>query len=577
MRGITNLLRSRRSRDEAKSRPTGAPPRRRKVSFWRSDAGAVAVYFGLSAIVFIGVAGLAVDAARGYLIKARLSEAIDAAALAGGKALQTADDENKPTADALAFFHANFPTGAMGATVPDPTITFNPDDTVITIAGTATIPTTLMSILGFQNMTMAANASVARATSGLDVVFSFDVSGSMGQPMTKIQALQSNAKSLVDALAKPFTNGLQQQIITVNGNQYSLLNIGVVPWNAKVNVKNNDDIQNGTTTTVTATTVTSFKNPVRGTNQTKLYKASTSEVPLLQNPNNISGGWKGCVYARFVDDSDQTDDADITLGSVTTGTKTWPGWDPIPTYQGEDDGSKWGGCYEKYWNQNQSYPGVSNNCGNAAGQIPCWWTFVSGQGAGGGSCSDCPKVGILPLQSDTDKVKTMIGTLTPGGSTNTVQGLFWGWEVLMPGAPFDEAVLNPPFQRAQAIVLMTDGLIEGSNGDAYRGAFGSGPSAGTQTGHGTMTMSDGSSVDNTLKNRFLALAAKIKGSNPEDPNAVKIYVIQYQQSDPTLAAMLSTAATEPNAPYYFFAPDDTALADAFKQIAASLSALRIVQ
>jgi len=54
--------------------------------FLRGESGAVAIYFGLSAIVFVGVAGLAVDAARGYLLKSRLSAAVDAAALAGGKA-----------------------------------------------------------------------------------------------------------------------------------------------------------------------------------------------------------------------------------------------------------------------------------------------------------------------------------------------------------------------------------------------------------------------------------------------------------------------------------------------------------
>jgi hypothetical protein len=170
----------------------------------------------------------------------------------------------------------------------------------------------------------------------------------------------------------------------------------------------------------------------------------------------------------------------------------------------------------------------------------------------------------------------MIDSLTADGSTDTVQGLFWAWEVLMPGEPFSEAELSPPFPRAQAIVLMTDGLIEGSNGDAYRGAFGGGAAAGIAP-HNTFTAPDGSTVDNTLKNRFLALASKIKGSNPEDPNAVKIYVIQYVQNDSTLADMLQTAATERGAPYYFFAPDNTALADAFNQIAASLSALRIVK
>jgi Flp pilus assembly protein TadG len=571
----------------------GVPAKRPSIgrSFLRSDAGAVAIYFWLSAIVFIGVAGLAVDAARGYLIKARLSEAIDAAALAGGKALQTASDEGKPTADAKAFFRANFPTGAMGATVQDPTISFGSDDTIITVSGKATIPTTLMQILGINKMTMAAAASVARATSGLDVVFSFDVSGSMndsGGSTSKISALRTNANALVVSLAKPFTNGIQQQLVTVNGKQYSLLNIGVVPWNAKVNVKNNEDIQSGKTTTSSSTTVSSFTNPVTGASQNKIYKANTSEVPLLQDPTAINGGWKGCVYARYTDDGTQTNDADITLGAVTVGNKTWSAWDPIPSNQGESVAGTYqsGGtifrpvnsaknCYESDWNTNTNSPWGGN-----PGKKPTWWKFAKNStnnkaDAESGECSDCPGVGIQPLISDTGKVQTMIDSLTADGSTNTVQGLFWAWEVLMPGEPFSEAVLSPPFPRAQAIVLMTDGLIEGSNGDSYRGAFGGGPPAGVAP-HGTFT-SGGSTVDNTLKNRFLALASKIKGSNPEDPNAVKIYVIQYVQNDSTLADMLQTAATERGAPYYFFAPDNTALADAFNQIAASLSALRIVK
>jgi Flp pilus assembly protein TadG len=146
--------------------------------FLRGENGAIAIYFGLSAIVFVGVAGLAVDAARGYLVKARLSEAIDAAALAGGKALQNSTDTDnaKVNAAALAFFKANFPDGAMGATVEDPNIVVGNNSTTVTVSSNAVIPTTLMSVLGFQNMKMTAAATVARAQSGLDVVFSFDVS-----------------------------------------------------------------------------------------------------------------------------------------------------------------------------------------------------------------------------------------------------------------------------------------------------------------------------------------------------------------------------------------------------------------
>ncbi len=131
----------------------------------------------------------------------------------------------------------------------------------------------------------------------------------------------------------------------------------------------------------------------------------------------------------------------------------------------------------------------------------------------------------------------MIGDLVADGNTDAPQGLFWAWEVLMPGLPFDEAVVDPPFQRAQAIVFMTDGQNVGGNGDAYHGWFGSGNGAGTLGSKGKITLPDGSSVDNNLNNRLLQLAQKIKGvptKNPLDDSTVKIYVIQYQEKDKDL-------------------------------------------
>jgi Flp pilus assembly protein TadG len=535
--------------------------------FLRGENGAIAIYFGLSAIVFVGVAGLAVDAARGYLVKARLSEAIDAAALAGGKALQNSTDTDnaKVNAAALAFFKANFPDGAMGATVEDPNIVVGNNSTTVTVSSNAVIPTTLMSVLGFQNMKMTAAATVARAQSGLDVVFSFDVSGSMCDPCSKIDALKSNAKSLVTSLYKPFTDGVQQQQVTVNGTTYSLLNIGIVPWSAKVNVRTHGK-ETGTDT-VTTQTVSGYNDPTLRTTglKTTVFKASTTEVPLLYNPNSI-GGWKGCVYARYMDDGNQTNDADTSLGSVTVGNKTWPAWEPIPTPEGDTSL-----CDAMFWNAGNSgsWSGKSRPAGWPNPPSPVHQFFDT--------CVDCPKTGILPLQLDKATVDKMIDDLKTGGATIAPQGLFWAWEVLMPGEPFSEAKLNPPFQRAQAIVFMTDGYSEGQNGDAYHGWFGDGGTVGTTTSKGDMTLPDGSTVKNNLNNRLRQVAAKIKGSNPQDPSSVKIYVIQYKQSDSTLVDLLKEVATQPNAPYYFFAPDDTALEEAFKQIAASLSALRLVQ
>jgi Flp pilus assembly protein TadG len=535
--------------------------------FARGEGGAIAIYFGLSCIVFIGVAGLAVDAARGYLVKARLSQAIDAAALAGGKALQTASDpdNNKVKSDALAFFNANFPNGAMGANVAVPNIVIANNNTVVTVSSSAVIPTTLMRVLGFQNMTMAAAGSVARAQSGLDVVFAFDVAGSMCAPCSKIDALKSNAKALVDSLYKPFTTGGQSQTVTVSGQNYSLLNIGIVPWSSKVNVRTHGHENDAVT--VTSQTVGGYTDPTLRTTGTKttVFKASNSEVPLLYNPSTISGGWNGCVYARYMDDGNQSNDADTTLGSVTVGGKNWPAWEPIPRSEGDT-----AFCDAILWN--------AGNSGSISGTPrPAGWPNPPSPLHGFETCDECPNIGILPLQTDADEVKDMIDDLDTFGATDAPQGLFWAYEVLMPGAPFDQAKVNPPFQRAQAIVFMTDGQNFGSNGDAYHGWFGSAEAAGTITSKGNLTLPDGSSVKNNLDNHLLQLAQKIKGTTPLDPSAVKIYVIQYQENNANLTTLLKAVATQPQAPFYYFAPDTASLSTIFDQIAASLSALRIVK
>ena len=101
------------------------------------------------------------------------------------------------------------------------------------------------------------------------------------------------------------------------------------------------------------------------------------------------------------------------------------------------------------------------------------------------------------------------------------------------------------------------------------GVFGPDNGAGTTNEHGKLTNAN----DNNLDNRLLMLASKIKGAIPAQ--GVKIFVVQYQESNPNLKALLKQVATEPNAPYYFYAPGDTELQDAFKQIAAALSVLRL--
>ena len=144
------------------SGPAPAQARRQCAAGLRAFAGirrgAVAAFIAVAIIPLVGALGLATDTARGYMVRAKLGEALDAAALAGGKNIFSANRD----ADINMYFDANFPEGWMQANVDGPFIVVNTDKTVLTLTATATIPTTFMRVLGFQTMTIAAETEVTR-------------------------------------------------------------------------------------------------------------------------------------------------------------------------------------------------------------------------------------------------------------------------------------------------------------------------------------------------------------------------------------------------------------------------------
>jgi hypothetical protein len=77
------------------------------------------------------------------------------------------------------------------------------------------------------------------------------------------------------------------------------------------------------------------------------------------------------------------------------------------------------------------------------------------------------------------------------------------------------------------------------------------------------------SARDKMNARAVKLAANIKATG------VVIYVVQFVESNRTLQAFLKQVASGPNAPYYYYAPDATALKGAFHEIANHLSELRL--
>ena len=393
----------------------------RRFAEFRSDTrGAVAAFVAGGIIAMVGAVGLATDAARGYMVKARLGQALDAAALAGGREIYspTRDDDIKM------FFDANFPPGFMGATVVGPVITVSPDSEKLTVTASASIDTTFMRVLGVNDMKVSTTTEVTRETTYLDVVLAIDMSGSMtswsgGQ--TRISAARAAANELIN-------------ILYGGSETKELLKIGVVPWNGKVNVMRNGTAFDPLATTATA--VPGFTNPLTGSAQSVVYVPNNSPVPLLSPP---PADWKGCVYSRYLSNALSDDDADTVFGNLSGGTADWTAWEPVDA------------------NGEPASPGVCTMSAN------------------GSECTPCLTHGITPLQNTKSAVQAAINELTsPTGTTNITQGLGWAWRVVKPEAPFTEADPDPDGPRQQAIVLLTDGENFAGNGDGYKTVFGYG-------------------------------------------------------------------------------------------------------
>ena len=450
-------------------------------------------------IPIVGFIGIGTDTSRGYLVRSRLSSALDAAALVGGRNffLPTRDD------DIRRFFEANFPLGYLNSTVSGPVITANEEDETLYVTASAAVDTSFMRIFGFDTLNVSAEAEVTRSLQALDFVLAMDMSGSMTASAagggTRIEAARAAATELVNVLFGP-------------DETKELLNIGLVPWNGKVNVTLNGSVFDPTLTVTQP--VAAFTNPETSLPQSEVYFANNSPVELLAPP---PATWQGCVFSRYSFDADDTNDADTVLPPVTVGGADWVAWQPIGP-EGE--------------------PVSGGTCTLAVN----------------GECRPCLDAAITPLQNTKSTIQNAIDTLlNPLGTTNITQGLGWAWRVLKPTAPFTEADPNPPFVRQQAVVLLTDGENFGGSGDGYKTVFGGGTAAGPAG----------------MDARLLELANNLKA------DGVILYVIQFANGGTALQTLLQQVASGPVSPYYHYAPDVTTLQQVFVEVANHLSELRL--
>lgn len=187
-------------------------------NFWKGEGGATLPLIALAALALIGATGIAVDVSRKELAQAKLSNALDAAGLAAGSTVHTAD----LTAEATKYLNANYPSQFLGSTITQLQVTTNNNSTIIRLNAQGTMPTAFGKIFGINQMAIAADSEITREAKGLELVLVMDTTGSMADN-NKLEDMKTAARTLMSILY---------------GDRDTIENlwVGLVPFSQAVNV-----------------------------------------------------------------------------------------------------------------------------------------------------------------------------------------------------------------------------------------------------------------------------------------------------------------------------------------------------
>ena len=560
------------------------------MKYLRKNRGSIVAWGALAMIPLMGFTGLSVDGARAYLIKSRLAQAVDAAALAGGKTINTANY----TADINKYFHANYPDNYLGSTVLGPTITIGANNETVTVSARATIPMTFSKLIGEDIMTVNASATVHRSIRGMELALVMDNTGSM-RSNDKIVAMKSAAAAMIN---------------TLYANNETVPNfwVSLVPYVAAVNI-------------------------------------GSGRTSWLQNyfPNNFAPAvWKGCVEARQSPD-DMTDaspfarpftpylwQSTFTTPAGCTRATTPPASCDFTTGGAACDTGNATNC-DNDWPRQALSLSITRNSGTAratstaahglsTGMIveitgatqnqyngwktvtvisPTRFTFgVSGnpaspatgtiranilpiddrnasQNNGYGPNLGCATP-ITPLVASKATVLAAINAMDPWhrGGTFSNEGLTWGWRTLSPtwqglwggATPNNLPMAYRSPNMDKVIVLLTDGVNEMYD-NPPAGPQNSDYTSYGRLGEGRIGTTNKSQATTQINARMTTMCNSIKAQG------IIIYTILVQENDSSTQTLFRNCATSPA--HFFNTPDNASLSAAFSAIGQQLSNLRL--
>lgn len=532
-----------------------------------NEDGVILVKTALMIIPLVGMLGIGIDMSRAYLYRAQLSGALDAAALAGGKAFHspTRDEEIQT------FFDLNFQPNYMGGSLGQ--LEINELDSVkktLTVSASGSIPASFMAIFGFETIPVNVTTETTSKTTGLQLVMVLDSTGSMRSTsggVTRMSSLKDASNTLVDQLFG-------------NETTSDKLEIAIVPYVTTVNVGHLLD--------------------------SNYIDHSSVPSSYTYNANNLLK-WNGCVEARATNASLDSSAYDVQVEH--------DGEDWVPFL--------WRPHYDNHFYSLDDLQGPNGeNWPDPDYQLP----GGSGEGSNdAGPNINCPAP-VLDFTSDKYSISEYIDDLYYSynrGGTIANLGMVWGWRMLHTGSPFYNDVPYNDEMMVKAAILMTDGenwIINSRGRDGDYNGYDSGsdnndkfdddgdgrcPKCATQSwdwddendGPNAFNASNGPDIGTYYKGDYSGYGrrdeGRLEGATTQNTTAdaidkrlayvcaamkgmgITIYTITFGSgaTNTDLQNLYSGCATDTGK--YFHAPSAAELEGAFEAIANDLSNLRL--
>jgi len=233
--------------------------------FRRDVRGSYAIIFGIALIPILIAIGSAVDLSQAFIVKQRLTRALDDAGLAVGTQVGLTNAQMQQVAQN--YFDANYPPSKIG--VPG-TVSVTTSGAQIALSVAASMPTSIMNIIGINTLNVSASSQITKMGKKLEVALVLDNTGSMSQN-NKLTTLKVAAKNLISTVSASAVN-------------FGDVQVAIVPFTTDVNI--------GKGNSSASWLKWSYSDPV--TSCSWWGGCSTSVKTTSVSPSS----WSGCVTDR---------------------------------------------------------------------------------------------------------------------------------------------------------------------------------------------------------------------------------------------------------------------------------------